>query len=99
MSQYLRIKGRKLEVGGWVEEHPHRIRGREDVIGCFQEGGKCRKGLTFEMSIKKISNKNVLVAFCGFACVNLTIFILIFSIHVKLSPVFINVSFPPLNLN
>jgi hypothetical protein len=27
-------------LGGWVEEHPHRSRGREDVIGCFWEGGK-----------------------------------------------------------
>jgi hypothetical protein len=38
-------------VGGWVEEHPHRSRGREDVIECFQEGGKLGK------LIKKISNK------------------------------------------
>jgi hypothetical protein len=43
--------------GWWVEEHPHRSRGREDVIGCFQEGGKPGKGITFEISIKKISNK------------------------------------------
>jgi hypothetical protein len=27
-------------VGGWVEEHPPRSRERQDVIGCFQEGGK-----------------------------------------------------------
>jgi hypothetical protein len=33
-------------VGGWVEEHPHRSGG---VIGCFQEGGKPGKGITFEM--------------------------------------------------
>jgi hypothetical protein len=26
-------------VDGWVEEHPHRSRGREDEIGRFQEGG------------------------------------------------------------
>jgi hypothetical protein len=33
-----------------MEEHPHRRRGREDVIGCFwEEGGK---GRTFEMQIK-----------------------------------------------
>jgi hypothetical protein len=32
-----------------VEEHPRRSRGREVVIGCFQEGGKARKGITFEM--------------------------------------------------
>jgi hypothetical protein len=39
-----------------VEEHPHRSRGREGVIACFQEGGKPGKGITFEMQIKKISN-------------------------------------------
>jgi hypothetical protein len=32
-----------------VEEHPHRNRGREDVIGYFWEGGKPRKRITFEM--------------------------------------------------
>jgi hypothetical protein len=31
------------------EEHPHRSRGTENVIGCFQEGGKLGKGITFEM--------------------------------------------------
>ena len=36
-------------VGGWQEEHPHGSRGREDVIGCFQEGGKLGKGITFGM--------------------------------------------------
>jgi hypothetical protein len=35
-----------------VEEHPHRSRRREDVIGCFQEGGKLGKGITFETSRK-----------------------------------------------
>jgi hypothetical protein len=28
MPQYRRIKGRKAEVDGWVEEHPQRSRGR-----------------------------------------------------------------------
>jgi hypothetical protein len=32
-----------------VEEHPHRGRVREDVIGCFLEGEKLGKGKTFEM--------------------------------------------------
>jgi hypothetical protein len=32
-----------------VEEHCHRSRGREDVIGYFLEGGKLGKGITFEM--------------------------------------------------
>ena len=40
MSQCRGIKVREVGVGGWVEEHPHRIRGREDVIGCFWEGGR-----------------------------------------------------------
>ena len=47
MPQCRGIEGR--EVGRWVEEHPHRSRGREDVIGCFQERGKLGKGITFEM--------------------------------------------------
>jgi hypothetical protein len=38
-------------------EYPHKSRGREDVIGCFWEGRKLGKGTTFEMEIKKISNK------------------------------------------
>jgi hypothetical protein len=49
MPQFRGIKGREVGVGGCVEEHPHRSRGREDVIGCFQEGGKTGKGITFEM--------------------------------------------------
>jgi hypothetical protein len=36
-------------VGGWVDEHPHRSSGREDVIGCFQEGEELGTGITFEM--------------------------------------------------
>ena len=40
MPQYRGIKSRGGGVGGGVEEHPHRIRGREDVIGCFWEGGR-----------------------------------------------------------
>jgi hypothetical protein len=32
-----------------VEENPHRRRKREDGIGSFQEVGKLRKGITFEM--------------------------------------------------
>jgi hypothetical protein len=50
MPQCRGIKGGRWEwVGRWVEEHPHRIRGREDVIGCFWEGGKLGKWMTFEM--------------------------------------------------
>jgi hypothetical protein len=49
MSQYRGIQGRDVGMFGWVKEHPHRSRGREDVIGCFQEGGKPGKGMTFEM--------------------------------------------------
>jgi hypothetical protein len=43
------IEGGEVGVGGWVEEHPHSSRGREDGIGYFQEGGKPGKGITFEM--------------------------------------------------
>ena len=49
MPQYRGIEGREVGVGGWVEEQPHRSRGREDVIGCFWEGGKLGKWVTFEM--------------------------------------------------
>ena len=49
MPQYRGIEDREVGVDLWVEEHPHRSRGREDVIGCFQEGGKPGKGMTFEM--------------------------------------------------
>jgi hypothetical protein len=49
MSRCRGIKGREVGEGGWVVEHLHRNRGREDVIGCFREGGKPGKGITFEM--------------------------------------------------
>jgi hypothetical protein len=32
-----------------VEEHSHRSRGREDVIGSFQKEGELGKRITFEM--------------------------------------------------
>jgi hypothetical protein len=37
------------EWGGLVGEYHHRSRGRENVIGCFWEGGKPGKRITFEM--------------------------------------------------
>ena len=49
MSQCRGIKGREVGVGGWLEEHPHRSRGRVGVTGCFQKGGKLEKCITFEM--------------------------------------------------
>jgi hypothetical protein len=49
MPQCRGIESRVVGVGVWVEEHPHRSRRREDVIGCFWEGGKLGKGITFEM--------------------------------------------------
>jgi hypothetical protein len=49
MPQYRGKEGEEVGIDGWVEEHPHRSRGREDVIGCFWEGGKLRKGIPFEM--------------------------------------------------
>jgi hypothetical protein len=33
---------RRTGVGGWVREHPHRNRGREDGIGDFQRGNRRR---------------------------------------------------------
>ena len=38
---------RKLGVGGWVGEHPHRGRGRRDGMGVSE--GRPGKGKTFEM--------------------------------------------------
>jgi hypothetical protein len=35
-------------VGGCLEEHPHRRKGREDVIGYFWVGGKPEIGITFK---------------------------------------------------
>jgi hypothetical protein len=55
MSQCRECQGGKTGVGWWVEEHSHRGRGRGEVIGCSK--GETGKGKTFEMSIKKISNK------------------------------------------
>jgi hypothetical protein len=31
-----------MGVGGWVGEHPHRSRGREDGIGGLQKGNQER---------------------------------------------------------
>jgi hypothetical protein len=33
-------ESREMGMGGWVEEHPHRSRGRKDGIGGFQGGRK-----------------------------------------------------------
>ena len=59
-------------MGGFVQELPHRSRRKEDVIGCFQEGGKPGKGIIFEMQIKKISNKNKHSQRTGFVFGNTT---------------------------
>ena len=39
------------------EEQPHSSRGKEDRIGVFREEDILGTGITFEMQIKKISNK------------------------------------------
>jgi hypothetical protein len=39
MPQCRGIEDREVGVVGWVKEHPHRSRGREDGIGGFQDGG------------------------------------------------------------
>jgi hypothetical protein len=41
-------QGRKVGVGGWVGEYPHRGKGRVYGIGGFSEG-RPGKGITFEM--------------------------------------------------
>jgi hypothetical protein len=43
------MEGGEVGMVGWVENQPHRSKGREDVIRCFQKGGKLGKGITFEM--------------------------------------------------
>ena len=40
--------GRWEWMGGWVEEHPHRSRGREDGMGSSGRG-EPGKGITFKM--------------------------------------------------
>jgi hypothetical protein len=49
MPQCRGIKGGEVGVSRWIEERPHRSRGREDGIGGFFEVGKPGKGITFEM--------------------------------------------------
>ena len=41
--------GREVGMGGWVEEHPHRSRGRQNGLGYFREWGKLGKVITFEI--------------------------------------------------
>jgi hypothetical protein len=43
-------------VGGWLGGYPHRSRYRRDGIGSFW-GWKLENGITFEMKLNKISNK------------------------------------------
>jgi hypothetical protein len=40
MPQCRGVKGGEVGECGWVEENPHRCRGREDGTGCFLEGEK-----------------------------------------------------------
>jgi hypothetical protein len=49
MPQCRGIEGGEVQVGEWVEVYSHRRKGSEDVIGCFREGGKLGKGITFGM--------------------------------------------------
>jgi hypothetical protein len=49
MPQCRGIEGRGVGMDGWEKEHTHRSRWREDVIGCFWEGGKLGKGIPFKM--------------------------------------------------
>jgi hypothetical protein len=43
-SQCRGIEGGEAGVGRWVEEHPHRSRGKEDGIRDFWEGGGGKQG-------------------------------------------------------
>ena len=49
MPQCRGTEGGEVGMGDWVEEHPHRSRGREDVIGYFWEERRPGKGITFKM--------------------------------------------------
>ena len=49
MPQCRRIEGGEVGVDGWVEEHPHRSRARENGTEGFQEKRKPGKGITLEM--------------------------------------------------
>jgi hypothetical protein len=44
MPQHRGIKGGGVRVGGWVEEHPHRHREREDVMGVSGRKGNQERG-------------------------------------------------------
>jgi hypothetical protein len=44
MPQCRGIEGREVGVGGWVEEHLHRSRGRGDEIRNFRERGNWERG-------------------------------------------------------
>jgi hypothetical protein len=49
MPQCRGSEGGEVGVGGWVEEHPHRSRGRRYGIGGFWEAGNPEKGIPVEM--------------------------------------------------
>jgi hypothetical protein len=42
------LEGREEGMSGLVREHPHRSRGRRDVIGGFGKEEQ-KKGITFEI--------------------------------------------------
>jgi hypothetical protein len=48
MPQCRATESREVGVIGWVEEHPHRSRGREDGIRVFFGGGRLGKRIMFE---------------------------------------------------
>jgi hypothetical protein len=60
-------------VGRWVEEHPHRSRGIEDMIGCFQEGDEPGKGIFIYKEISNLRKKKSSGHFLKLLCVCLTI--------------------------
>jgi hypothetical protein len=56
MPQCRGIKGEEVGVGGWVEEHPHKSRGREHGIGGFQRGD-LERGKHLKYKLKNIQFK------------------------------------------
>ena len=48
MPQCRGIEGGEVGVGGWVEEHSHRSRGRKDGMGVSGRG-EPGKGIAFEI--------------------------------------------------
>ena len=58
MTQGRKMPGTEAGVRGQVGEHPQRNRGKGDGWDRGVVEGKLGRGITFEMYINKITNKN-----------------------------------------